>query len=332
MERNVWDPYADWGDVAKSESAAEVKAKITGRGEIWQPNVVSDALLAVIRDIVSSAAKDESGPVTVVDFGCGLGRNLPLLRRLFPRVVALDIPDMISRLRGEQAGADARVHYDEIYDDIDALLSAEQVHIVYDSVVFQHIVDRVYVTGLVDRLMTSPSFSAVVSLSFIEYSVAALDVLVGEYRWKSVYSEIDNASFVGSPHQVKVVRRPARWSLELRDGVIGITPEFGEWRPVIINGAWARASADWQTAGLVTALSPILMILFERQGTQTAWFVEESGRHIAGSVDSLPERIRMAIASDLREMLGPWLRRKFNGAGPVISNALLELVAPSIRS
>jgi hypothetical protein len=335
MERNVWDGYADWAEVARAEQVVSVRQRITGHEGKWLPNTASEALRSVVRTIfvravLSAPATQNSQPVTVVDFGCGLGRNLPLLRQIFPRVVGIDIPEMIERLRGEPP-SDPTLRYDAIYDDLDALLGSEHVHVLYDSVVLQHIVDAAYSSDLADRLALAPTLLAVVSLSNQSLPVVTLDFLTGEYRWTTVFSEIDTTSFFGHPHTVRVLRRPTRWTSEVRDDVIGIVPEGGEWRPVTLHGSPSRAG-DWQVVGVLTELAPVLLVLFERAGTRAAWFVDESGRRLGGEVQTLSAATREAMRNDLRQMLAPWLFRKFGRTGFGIIRSLLDLIAPPPES
>jgi SAM-dependent methyltransferase len=328
MDRHVWDRYADWGAVATSRTLADLKTQITGVGQQWQPNVMSDALSKVIRAIMAARTREPEDPVTVIDFGCGLGRNLPLLRSVFHRVIALDIPEMTGRLRDEQAAA-AGFRYDAIYDDIDALLRAERVHFVYDSVVFQHIVDPIYVSSIVDRLVAARSFVAIVSLSIATSPPSVLAFLAGDHGWSCVFSEVDTTSFNGAAHQVRVFSRPREWRLAPRGDVLGIEPDDGDWRPVLINGAPAHGSAGWQAVALRAELAPTLLLMFERPGERAVWFIDETGHYLANRVGDLPTARRAAVRGDLRRILGPALQRKFDRAGRGACVDLLDLVAPS---
>ena len=325
MERHVWDQYADWGEVAKSGSSAVLKAKITGSGGEWAPNAMSDALLAVTRNLMTNRVPQEQ--VTVVDFGCGLGRNLQLLRSIFPRVIGIDIPEMIQRLRQAQA-ANADLRYDAVYDDIDVLLRTERIHFVYDSVVLQHIVDAGYVGALVDKLAEARSLVAVISVSIATSAPLALTFLADDYDWTSVFAEIDTVSF-GGPHQVRVLCRPETWRLELRDGVIGIRPHGGEWRPVMMNGGPARRTGEWEAVDVLAELAPTLMLVFERSGERAVWFIDEDGHYLGNTIDAVPATLRHQIRTGLRRMLRLTLRRRLSGAGTKACADLLELAVPA---
>ena len=69
----------------------------------------------------------------VVDFGCGLGRNFPLLTELAPEVIGFDLPPMIARCREQPLPAAVRL------DDDWSRLREEHFDLVYASLVLQHI-------------------------------------------------------------------------------------------------------------------------------------------------------------------------------------------------
>ena len=326
MERHIWDPYADWGEVAQADLSASVKAAITGLGSKWEPNRVSGGLLAAIRGIMSDCLSKDERPITVVDFGCGLGRNLSLLRSIFPRVVGLDIPEMIARLRTEQgAGAE----YDAVYDDLDVMLSSEQVHFVYDSVVLQHIVDLDYVTNVVDKLVHAKSFTALVSISITTSPPLAAACLVDDYHWNRVFHEVDTVSFGGSPHQVKVLCRPSQWRLIPRDGVIGIEPNGQGWRAITINGRPAPINSGWRAVELLSDFAPTLLLTLEKDGQRAVWYIAESGAFIGNSTAHLPPQVRGNLRHGMQRVVRSLLRWKLSDVGLQASSELLELVIPA---
>lgn len=325
MPRNIWDPYANWTDVANLNSADEVRDKITGHKGKWLPNAASAVLRSMLNDIVSAQMQNGEAAVTALDFGCGLGRNLPLLRELFPRVVGFDLPEMIQRLRAEGVSGQAG-HYDATYDDLDELLARERVQVLYDSVVLQHIVDVPYAAGVAGRLHAASSLQAVVSLSNLPTGVVARDFLIGEHRWQVALSELDTESFFGAPHRLMVLRRPAAWRVELREDVIGIVREDGSWLPLTINGAAARRNADWEATGVITALAPIYLVTFERPAARAAWFVDDQGRYLGSNVKNLTDDARAILLEKFKDMLGPWLQRQFHSGGLGLCAELLSLL------
>lgn len=70
---------------------------------------------------------------SVLDFGCGLGRNFPCLERLAQRVTGFDLPPMIARCRSA-LGPGAP----ELSDDW-AELSGRRFDLIFASLVLQHI-------------------------------------------------------------------------------------------------------------------------------------------------------------------------------------------------
>jgi SAM-dependent methyltransferase len=70
---------------------------------------------------------------TVLDFGCGLGRNFPYLKTIARRVVGFDLPPMVARCR-----TIAPVPADTLVDDW-SVLRATRVDLVFASLVIQHI-------------------------------------------------------------------------------------------------------------------------------------------------------------------------------------------------
>lgn len=80
------------------------------------------------------------------------------------------------------------------------------MNVVYDSVVWQHIVSIPYVTELVNRLVEIPSLNAVVSLTNQSVNSLPLRLLMENHGWKKVLSDTETQTF-GSPHNLTVLRR-----------------------------------------------------------------------------------------------------------------------------
>jgi hypothetical protein len=264
----------------------------------------------------------------VVDFGCGLGRNLPMLQGIFPRTVGLDIPEMIGRLRAEQSAPSA-VKYDAVYDDLDQLLRSESVHFVYDSVVFQHIIDMPSVASMIERLVADRNFIAMVSLSITSSPPPALELLSASYGWQDVFTEIESVSFDGAPHQLRLLCRPRDWRLVMRYNVIGIEPAGGDWRPIVIGGQLAQPVAGWEAAALLTSLAPTLLLVFQNRGERAVWYIDERGNFLGNQMSDLPAAAAALIRHTLRQIIARTVRGLFTGAGPAACAELLELVAPA---
>jgi SAM-dependent methyltransferase len=112
----------EWSSLAEFSDPDEIRERIlTGfkDGKPFTPYVPTLALPSPLGD--------------VLDFGCGLGRNFPLLNSLAARVTGFDLPPMIARCRTLAAD---RVH--RLTDDWTAL-SAERFDLIYASLVLQHV-------------------------------------------------------------------------------------------------------------------------------------------------------------------------------------------------
>ena len=82
---------------------------------------------------------DITGKV-VLDFGCGVGRNVPAILNKKPSVlICYDYPNMIKMAKEQLVG------YDLIYADypiMNLLMKVDSVDVVFASLVFQHIAER----------------------------------------------------------------------------------------------------------------------------------------------------------------------------------------------
>jgi len=112
----------EWLDVARRASPDDLRERIlTGfkDGKPFTPYVPT---------------VDLAGPIeSVLDFGCGVGRNFPYLRALARRVTGFDLPPMIERCREL-----APVAPDALSDDW-TTLKAGRFDTIFSSLVLQHI-------------------------------------------------------------------------------------------------------------------------------------------------------------------------------------------------
>ncbi|TAJ85776.1 MAG: methyltransferase domain-containing protein, partial [Reyranella sp.] len=205
-EKMIWDRYANWESVSSSDDLSFVKQRITGRKVGWWeknqlPAGFEDALVKLGRDL--SLAGQGGG--TVLDFGCGLGRNVEFLRSRFSRVIGLDLPRMIENLRKDPIGKS----YDALYDDRSQLVSSEDINVIYDSVVLQHIKDLEYNKDIVK------DFNAMTNLRFIISLAGGWGVrapqtllLLKDAGWTEVFSVQDGETF-RKPHMLTILKHPS---------------------------------------------------------------------------------------------------------------------------
>ncbi|WP_149895976.1 class I SAM-dependent methyltransferase [Agrobacterium rosae] len=205
MKSGIWDDYGEWDEIASGNDVSRIKSKITGDGISWKPNFCSPQLSYVFSSLVEHSDFVDDAIPTVLDFGCGLGRNGQMLQRHFPRVVGFDLPQMVKHLGASPAAK----RYDAIYENINVICANEKVHLIYDSVVFQHFADKGYCQSAIEALVAMPSLNVFVSIRhglIPRESCHVLNVLV-PMGWKHIHSEIDTLSFDGEAHELVVMKR-----------------------------------------------------------------------------------------------------------------------------
>lgn len=184
----MWDTYGDWNEIANIPAIEQVKFRIAGDVN-WQPNKISAKILEHVPHVDK----------TVLDFGCGLGRNALMLSGLFNTVLGYDIPSMLARYKEQKLRM-----YDNTFSDIN-LLKLCIIDVVYDSVCFQHLVDANYIRTLVSELNYIVSFKTLVSI----YLEGLHPIVLDEFKrqgWHLAYKEQDSLSF-NRPHIVEVLKR-----------------------------------------------------------------------------------------------------------------------------
>lgn len=199
---NIWDTYGQWDAIANGDNVREIQIKITGEGVRWKPNYVSPEV-----DYVFRTTDTLAGGATAIDFGCGLGRNGGMLKSRFARVVGYDIPEMIAKYREVYPDGGP---YDATYSNMEELVVAEKVNMIYDSVVFQHIVDVDYCRKLLAPLLEQPSLSTCVSIKNHHNRLTSLMEVLAENSWHIYHTATETLSFEQEPHDVLVLRRPDR--------------------------------------------------------------------------------------------------------------------------
>jgi SAM-dependent methyltransferase len=131
---------SEWADLAATASDSDLRERIlTGfkAGKPFTPYVPT----VTLPDAIAS----------VLDFGCGLGRNFPYLASIAGRVVGFDLPEMIARARDTgPAGADV------LSSDWDGV-RAMSFDLIFASLVLQHLPEEWCRTALADFARMAPA-------------------------------------------------------------------------------------------------------------------------------------------------------------------------------
>jgi hypothetical protein len=120
---SIWDPYGNWNQIAQAVTVEDVQERITGNRGVWRPNFCSPALQYILEHAAEEARYKLDIEPVCLDFGCGLGRNGPLLRRFFSTVVGTDLPEMIQRFK-EETKFLSRQNYGRLYGSIEQTVTS----------------------------------------------------------------------------------------------------------------------------------------------------------------------------------------------------------------
>lgn len=112
----------EWTTLAQSASDDDLREKILTGFKDGKPFTPYRPTLALPSPLGS-----------VLDFGCGLGRNFPYLRSIASRVTGFDLPAMIARCRAQSATPVAA-----LTDDW-AALREQRFDLIFASLVLQHV-------------------------------------------------------------------------------------------------------------------------------------------------------------------------------------------------
>ena len=97
MNKNIlYNDYGNWLDISK-QNISEIKKQITGSHQNstsytinFKSNYISFKMKEQILNIISKTKNKN-----IIDFGCGVGRNIQLLKMFFNKIYGYDISDMI---------------------------------------------------------------------------------------------------------------------------------------------------------------------------------------------------------------------------------------------
>ena len=112
----------DWLAAARADAGDDLREKILTGYKAGKPFTPYEPTIPL-----------PAAPGRVLDFGCGLGRNFPLLTKLSSDVVGFDLPPMIARCAQLAIPTGVRLSDDW------ARLREESFDLVYASLVLQHI-------------------------------------------------------------------------------------------------------------------------------------------------------------------------------------------------
>ena len=129
----------DWLSAARAADADDLRERILTGFKAGKPFTPYIPTIDMPADVES-----------VLDFGCGVGRNFPYLRSRAHRVYGFDLPPMIERCREI-----ASVAVDGLWDDW-VNVKAERFALVFASLVLQHIEPEACRSFLADFARLSP--------------------------------------------------------------------------------------------------------------------------------------------------------------------------------
>lgn len=130
----------EWEAIAATNDADELRERIFTGYKTGKPFTPYVPTIALPRHVSS-----------VLDFGCGVGRNFPYLKSIAPHVVGFDLQPMIARCRSL-----ATESVDVLTSDWDEL-SRQRFDLVFASLVLQHIDTDACRSYLADFLKMAPA-------------------------------------------------------------------------------------------------------------------------------------------------------------------------------
>ena len=129
----------EWADLAATATDEDLRERILTGFKSGKPFTPYPPTLPLPASIAS-----------VLDFGCGLGRNFPYLQTIAGRVVGFDLPEMIDRARDAGVGAGLVLSSD--WNTVRAMT----FDLIFASLVLQHLPEDWCRTALADFARMAP--------------------------------------------------------------------------------------------------------------------------------------------------------------------------------
>lgn len=202
-----WNSYGDWDEIARSKDIKFIMSRITGKPvEKWRANYVSRPTGRALATVIGDSVVRWGSHLSAVDFGCGVGRNAALLSHFYGTLYGVDIPEMIEQFE-TQDPIKKRHLYTAIHTDLARLAQAHKFHLLYDSVVFQHILDEEFTARCVEVMHGHETLDCFISLNNKAVGKIPIIQQMEAKGWTLFHEEADTKSFEGIPHTLYILRR-----------------------------------------------------------------------------------------------------------------------------
>lgn len=177
----------DWIEAARTAGADDLREHILSGYKGGKPFTPYVPTLALPNEIGS-----------VLDFGCGLGRNFPLLKDIAGQVEGYDLPPMIERCRSL-----APVAIDRLSDDWHEV-KARRFALVFASLVLQHIEPAAVEEFLRDFAKMAP-VTYLLTRTENDFGPAVLDLVAATGRFEP--GECVEVDHEPATHRLRVIGR-----------------------------------------------------------------------------------------------------------------------------
>ena len=209
-ENSLYNDYGDWVEISKKDSL-EIKKQITGSHQNstnytlnFESNYISLTMKEQIVKITNNNNNNNNNN-NIIDFGCGFGRNILLLKIFFDKIYGYDITDML--LSFKKLNDINYNSYEKISDNLNYILNNNNIQYLYDSVVFQHIISDEY-NEYIANIINLSNIKYLIGLTseLNLYNVKQWKILLEKYNFKVLYKESEEETF-GIPHLFVILEK-----------------------------------------------------------------------------------------------------------------------------